>query len=173
MLFTWILWRLILGLLFTWSFMAYGFRSVVHLKFYGVWFQVCCSLEVVWPYGLRYVVHLRFYSVWFQVSCSLEVSWPYGFRSVVHLRFYGRMVSGMLFTWGFMAVWSQVCSLEVLWPYGQMVCCSLDVLWTYGLGSVVHLWFYGRMVSGLLFTWGFMAYSYRFIVHLMFYGVWL
>ena len=111
-----VLWRMVSGLLFTWSCMT-------------VWSQVYCSLEVLWSYGLR-SVHLKFY--------GRMVRW-----SVVHLTFYGRMVPGLLFTWCCMVVWSQVC-------------CSLDVLW--------------RIVIGLLFTWCFMAYGYRFIVHLRFYG---
>ena len=56
-----------------------------------------------------------------------------------------------------MAVWSHVC-------------CSLDVLWPYSLGSVGHLMFYGHVVSGLLFTCGFMAYGLRPVVHLKIYG---
>jgi len=71
---------------------------------------------------------------------------------IVRLKFYGRVVSGLLFTCDFMAVWFQVgYSLSFMAVWSQ-VCCSLEVLWPYGIRSIVHLRFYGRVVSGRLFT---------------------
>ena len=91
--------------------------------------------------------------VWYQVCRSVVVLWPYGLRSVVHLMFHGRVVSGLLFTCGFM--------VYGLRPVHLKIC---------GLRSVVHLMVYGRVVSGLLFTCGFMAYGLVPVVHLNIYS---